>query len=567
MTPDRRLIDEDHVGHELGAFELAMGADAAIPVALGALQRRVDHVVHQRALAGSADAGHRGQHPERNLDVDPFQVVLARAEHLELLIRRLAAHRRHRNGQLVAQVLGRQRARLEQQRFERARKHHPSALLAGAEAHVNNDIGHADHVGVVLHDEDGVALIAQLTQDRDQPLVVPRMEPDRWLVEDIERVDQGRPQRRREVDALRFTTRERRRQAVERQIVESHVAQKTEPLANLAHDLVGHRRILLRKRQVSKEPIGLAHRQRTHPIDRLSTDLDVARLAPQPCAKAVRARQVAAIAAQEDAHMDLVFLPLEPAEEPFHTLVLRAVAFDDESPLVVGQLRPGHVEAKIDRLGRALQLDELGAIVRFAPRFDRVLIDRFRGVRHDQVHVELDDVAEPVTDSAGAKWIVEREEARLRHFVLDGAVAALEALAEAVHDGRSISQLDGKARTAAFRIGRLDGVGEPRAQIAVDLDAIDNHLQHRTVFEDRRIDLLERKRLTVDIKAAKAFAPQRGKHLGDRVHHARQARLPRIVFVPALVVRLFASLPTVETRRGCGDDGHVEADEEPGACG
>ena len=113
----------------------------------------------------------------------------------------------HRDRELVAQVLGRQRARLLQQRLERAGKDDPPALLAGAEPHVHDGVGDADHVGVVLDDEDGVALIAELPQDGDQPLVVARVQPDRRLVEDVERVDERRSQRRREIDPLRLPAR------------------------------------------------------------------------------------------------------------------------------------------------------------------------------------------------------------------------------------------------------------------------------------------------------------------------------------------------------------------------
>ena len=60
-------------------------ADLAIPIALGALQGRVQHVVDQRGLAGSADAGDAGERVERDLDVDALQVVLGRAEQPDAL--------------------------------------------------------------------------------------------------------------------------------------------------------------------------------------------------------------------------------------------------------------------------------------------------------------------------------------------------------------------------------------------------------------------------------------------------------------------------------------------------
>ena len=76
---DRRLIDQHDVGDVLESLELAERADAPIPVALRALDRGVEHVVHERRLARAADAGHAGQRVQRNLDVDVLQVVLGRA--------------------------------------------------------------------------------------------------------------------------------------------------------------------------------------------------------------------------------------------------------------------------------------------------------------------------------------------------------------------------------------------------------------------------------------------------------------------------------------------------------
>ena len=55
-------------------------ADPLVPAALRALDRRVEHVVHERRLARSADAGDARQRVQRNRDVDVLEVVLGRAE-------------------------------------------------------------------------------------------------------------------------------------------------------------------------------------------------------------------------------------------------------------------------------------------------------------------------------------------------------------------------------------------------------------------------------------------------------------------------------------------------------
>ena len=174
-----------------------------------------------------------------------------------------APRRRHRNRQLVAQVFRGQRPRVARaaRRACRVKITRPPCSPA-PEPQVDDVVGDADHVGVVLDDEHGVALVAQLPQDGDQPLVVARVQADRRLVEHVQRVDQRRPERRREVDALRLAARQRGRQPIERQVVEADVAQEPQPLANLAQDLVGDGRVLLRERQRLEEAVRVLHRQR-----------------------------------------------------------------------------------------------------------------------------------------------------------------------------------------------------------------------------------------------------------------------------------------------------------------
>ena len=153
--------------------------------------------------------------------------------------------RRHRDRQIAAQILRRQRALVLQQVLERARKHDAPALLARAEAQVDDRVADANHVFVVLDDQHGVALVAQLPEDVDQPQVVARVQADGRLVEHVERVDQRRSERGRQVDALRLAARQRRRQPVERQVVEPDVAQKLQPLLDFLEHLVADRRFLL----------------------------------------------------------------------------------------------------------------------------------------------------------------------------------------------------------------------------------------------------------------------------------------------------------------------------------
>jgi hypothetical protein len=295
------------------------------------------------------------------------------------------------------------------------------------EPDVDDVIRDANHVLVVLDDEHRVALIAQLEKDVDETAVVTRVQPDRGLVQHVERAHECGAERRRQVDALRFAARQGRRQTVQRQVIQPHVAQKGEPFPDLAQNLVGDRRLLLTQLHIREELLRLANGQRRGGVDRPTADANVARLASEPGAAAVGACQISAIAAQEHADVDFVLLALEPSEEAADTVV-SAVAFDDEGPFLVGEIGPRRVETCTGLPRRPLQLRQLRAVMRFAPRLDRTLVDRLRSIGNHQVHVELDDVAEPVARRASAERVVEREEARLRRFVPDAARAAFETL-------------------------------------------------------------------------------------------------------------------------------------------
>ena len=84
-SADRRLIDEGDIRDVLEPFKLAERADAPIPIALRALDRRIEDVVHECRLAGSADTGHARQRVQRDIDVDVLQVVFAGTAQSNLL--------------------------------------------------------------------------------------------------------------------------------------------------------------------------------------------------------------------------------------------------------------------------------------------------------------------------------------------------------------------------------------------------------------------------------------------------------------------------------------------------
>ena len=204
-----------------------MRADAAIPVALGALQRRVEHVVHERGLARAADAGHAGQHARagsrRRCPSGCARSRRARAGAGSSAARRVAGTGIASSSRRYFAVSDRGSC---SRPLERAGEDDAAALLAGAEAHVD-DVSATRIMSASCSTTSTVLPWSRsLRRMRDQPLVVARVQADRRLVEHVERADQRRAERRRQVDALRLAARQRRRQPIERQVVEPDVAQE-----------------------------------------------------------------------------------------------------------------------------------------------------------------------------------------------------------------------------------------------------------------------------------------------------------------------------------------------------
>jgi hypothetical protein len=229
-------------------------------------------------------------------------------------------------------------------------RHHPAAVDAGARAHVDDVVGGADRLLVVLDDDDAVADVAQVKERADQALVVALVQADRRLVEDVHHPGQARADLRREPDPLRLAARERLGAAVEAQVVEADVVEELEARADLADHLVGDLGLGAGEREVLEPGQRLAQREVLDPEDRLlvaAGDVDqehVPRLDAQARAVAVRTRLGALQASELLAHRRRVGLaqaPLEVGKNPLErmaplddpVLAARALGLVDELDL------------------------------------------------------------------------------------------------------------------------------------------------------------------------------------------------------------------------------------------
>ena len=161
-------------------------------------ERLVDDLVDERRLARARHSGDADQLADREVHVDAFEVVHARpwTEKAPVVDPPFG------NGNST-------RAREELPRDRSGRlldlPGRPCATTrppcSPARPHVDEMIGGAHHLLVVLHDKDGVADVAEALERVDQPVVVTLVEADRRLVEDVEDADQLRSDLRRETAA------------------------------------------------------------------------------------------------------------------------------------------------------------------------------------------------------------------------------------------------------------------------------------------------------------------------------------------------------------------------------
>ena len=189
-------------------------------------QRPEQDVVDQGGLARSRHTGHRHQLAQGELHVDVVQVVLTGPFHHQGLVPAGPTHRRHRDGPDPGQVLPGDRVRIGLQpprAGHRSRVHDAATVLTGTRADVDHVVGHPDGLLVVLHDDDGVAQVAEALEGADEALVVPLVQADGRLVQHVEHPDQPTADLAGQTDALGLAAGQRGGRPGQGQVVEAHV--------------------------------------------------------------------------------------------------------------------------------------------------------------------------------------------------------------------------------------------------------------------------------------------------------------------------------------------------------
>src|SRR5690606_15607093 len=235
--PDRRLIDEDDLIDEIEPIDRAahLAFDGLAHVTEPASP---DDILDERALSRAGDAGDRGPAGERDVDVDPLEVVLARVVNSKHP--RVVRSRRSLGGVARDAFPSEPRARRGCGRGadlrDRARGDDLATPSPRAGTEIDEEVGRGEDVEIVLDDDDGVPATAHLAEDAEQAVVVASVGTDRWLVENEERIDERCAEGRGQVDAFDLASGEGARLAIERQILEADLVEIPKPGEDLIDD-------------------------------------------------------------------------------------------------------------------------------------------------------------------------------------------------------------------------------------------------------------------------------------------------------------------------------------------
>jgi len=109
---------------------------------------------------------------------------------------------------------------------------HFATMLACTWPHVDDEVGGANGIFIMLDNDHGIAQITQFSQGRKQAVVITLMQSDGGLIEHIHHAGEARTDLAGQPDALAFAARERSGRAIQGQIVQADINEKSKALRN-----------------------------------------------------------------------------------------------------------------------------------------------------------------------------------------------------------------------------------------------------------------------------------------------------------------------------------------------
>ena len=290
--PDGALVYVYDLVHVLDAPDASVPPRTVLAAADGVGEGFVQDLVYQRALARPRDARDAREDPERELHVDALEVVLRSPEQPDRA-RRLPPLL----GRLYAPPPGEEVARhgplLSLDVLDAAGGDDLAPVHPGARTNVDNVVCGAYGLLVVLDHDERVPEVPQPLKRRQEPPVVPLVQPDGGLVEHVQNADEAASDLRGEPDPLRLPARERPRGTAQGEVPESHVDEEAEAFPDLLYHPLADDPLPRGELDVVEEALRVRDGELGELVDVLAADRDGEGLWPEPGALALRAGDVA----------------------------------------------------------------------------------------------------------------------------------------------------------------------------------------------------------------------------------------------------------------------------------
>ena len=225
--------------HEPGPVEVA-GEDV------------VQDIVDEGRLARAADAGHCNEAAEGKADRDIAQVVLAGVDDRDLTLLPRSADGRNLDRAPSGEILAGEGVWVIEEVLDRAAHDDMTAVLSGTGADVDDPVGYADGVLIVLDDDERIAEVAKSDKCLDEPAVIALVKADARLIENVEHPDKPGADLCREANALSLTAGEGGRRPVQRKVMQSDIDEELQSLIHLLEDATGNRGIAIGQRETAE---------------------------------------------------------------------------------------------------------------------------------------------------------------------------------------------------------------------------------------------------------------------------------------------------------------------------
>ena len=348
------------------------------------------------------------------------------------------------------QVIARQRTHDRLQGPRRPLKQHMPSLSTLPGTDIHNLVGCTHHLGLVLHHNHRVAGIPKRLEYADQPLAVARVQTNTRFIQDIERVNQARPQAGRQVDPCCLSATQSAGGPIYGQVTEAHRLQVGQAGSHLTEDqpdgilrwqiqgLGGH----LQKAQClsNRQTVEASQVQRSGLSRRSPTEGQ--RLRAQATSLALGARLIASVPRQQHPHVHLIGLALQPAEVTPHPVpfvrprllgILRIViGFPVHHPalLVLGHFSERHPGGN----ARTADLAHHVVLTLHAhaslPGLHHSPFNGLGGIRDSQCRIDGDDAPKSLARRTGPQRVIERKQGRLGLGGVQITARAMEPLRE-----------------------------------------------------------------------------------------------------------------------------------------